>query len=119
MKKLCKNIGKIFGIMGTFLFSICTRVLALNLQDILVTDLNPSEYGVSRQGLVIYKVFNFGKILLIPFIILIGLYIFLKKKDKEKYSKKINIIKQLLIIILIILIIIIGLNLLYLKYQYM
>lgn len=116
MKNICKKISKIFGIMGTFLFSIWNKVLAAVDLENIASRMEP-EYGVPKNNLIIYKIFDFGKILIIPVILLIGLYIYYKKKDKEKYAKRIIIIKRLLIIISVILIIIIGLNLIYLKYM--
>ena len=116
MKNICKKIGKVFGIMSAFLFSIWNKVLALSPADIK-DDYVITLYGVPKEDQIIYKIFSIGKILLIPFILLLGLFIYYKKKDKEKYAKKIIIIKRLLIILSVILIIIGGLYVTYLIYN--
>lgn len=116
MKNIFKKIKKIGGIMGVFLFSICSKVFAEVPMSMLSKDVDSPLYGVPERSLIIYKIFDFGIILLIPFILLLGLFIYYKKKDKEKYAERITIIKRLLIIISVLLLIIIGLNLLYLKY---
>ena len=70
MKNIFKKIKKIWGIMGVFLFSICNKVFAEVPMSMLSKDVDSPLYGVPERSLIIYKIFDFGIILLIPFILL-------------------------------------------------
>lgn len=110
MKKITSKIKKIFAVLGTFFFSIYTKVLAMSITnppEILygVYPIEPDLYGVPR-GSSVPLIWRIARSFVIPIAFIVGAIIYFKKSKSSLKRKIIVLVISLVAVAMITL----GLN---------
>lgn len=100
MKKIINGLKKTFIIIGTFCFSIYTKVFAIDrIQPAYGIPLEPDLYGVPRPN-EIPMLWKIARGLVIPIAFIIGVIIYFKKSSSSTLRKIITVLIALSIVVL-------------------
>lgn len=103
--KLLNKLKKFFIGIGTFLVTLPSKIYAISVDAIWdVTNRTTTLYGTPQPNLK--GVLNIFRLIVIPFALIIGIIIYLKKSKSEKRKK--IIIAVLMIVIAVVLFFIIS-----------
>ncbi len=109
MKNILKKIKRIFTLIGAFLFTICSKVLALQPTYGVF-----EEYKEDYQKVTLMKQMAEGvkktndfpsilRVITLPIIIIIGVIVYVKKNKTKKNKTKKNVAIILMAVVLVIL----------------